>query len=244
MSFFIESYREEKITETHPLSEAIMQMKESKVTTNHIKICDLSRKDVNDLISDALHLPSLDTIPLTTLVYEKTKGNMFFVDQFMKSLSHEHMLHFRVEKNKWKWDLKKFDPDMISSNVVELVLGNILKLDEEMKNVLIVDSCVGSPFLLSMLTLITEDSDSVEQVVSQGIILPIDARKTWHRFAHDHIQEAIFALIPENDREARHYKIGKLLWEKCVKEGRDENIFVTHAISVVTNNRHYKFNAE
>jgi len=204
-----------------------MQMKEIKVTTNHIKICHLSSKDVNDLISDALHLPSLDTVPLTTLVFEKTKGNMFFVEQFLKSLSHERLLYFSVEENKWKWDLNKFDPDMISSNVVELVLRNVLKLDEAMKIVLIVASCVGNPFLLSTLTLITGDRNSVEQVVSQGIIVPIDARKTWHRFAHDHIQEAIFSLIPENDRETTHYKIGKLLWEKCTEKGTDDNIFVT-----------------
>jgi len=224
---FVGAYRDDQLTESHSLSKAILEIKDTEVTMNHIKINDLSSKDVNDLISDVLHLSKMDTISLTTLIYEKTKGNAFFVDQFLRSLHSKNLLYFSREEHKWKWDTGRFDSNMISSNVSELVLGNVLNLDEAMKNVLMVASCVGSPFLLSMLTLITGETDSVERVVSQGIILPIDARKTWHRFAHDHIQEAIFALIPENDREARHYKIGKLLWEKCVKEGRDENIFVT-----------------
>jgi len=172
-------------------------------------------------------LKAISLIALTTLVYEKTKGNPFFVNQFLRSIYDENLLYFSHGEQKWKWDLNKFDSIMISSNVVELVLGNILKLDEAMKNVLIAASCVGNPFLLSTLNLITGDRDSVKKVVSQGIILPIDARKTWHRFAHDHIKEAIFSLIPENDRETRHYKIGKFLWEKCIEKGKDNNIFVT-----------------
>jgi predicted ATPase len=44
--------------------------------------------------------------PLAKLVFEKTAGNAFFVNQFIAALAEEGMLVFDSDE-RWKWDVDR-----------------------------------------------------------------------------------------------------------------------------------------
>src|SRR5206468_2763788 len=46
-----------------------------------------------------------------------------------------------------------------------------------------------------------------------------------YRFVHDRIQEAAYALIPEDERPAAHLQIGRLLATRTAPEAIEDNVF-------------------
>jgi predicted ATPase len=46
-----------------------------------------------------------------------------------------------------------------------------------------------------------------------------------YKFVHDRIQQAAYALIPEEEKPALHLKIGRLLWQNISSEEQEEKIF-------------------
>jgi predicted ATPase len=55
----------------------------------------LNPKDLSTMISDALCIFPCISEPLSDIVYQKTKGNPFFVLAFMKSLVERGLLEYR-----------------------------------------------------------------------------------------------------------------------------------------------------
>jgi predicted ATPase len=58
--------------------------KGTKTTTITLK--SLGIEEVNNLVSDTLNLPPILVEPLSKVVFEKTKGNPFFVGSFLTAL--------------------------------------------------------------------------------------------------------------------------------------------------------------
>jgi len=221
----IGTYRSEEVNDSHPLIGTLQEMKK-KAIINEIEVLNLSKESVNDLISDALHTPQLDTFPLTALILEKTHGNPFFVIHALRSLSDEKLLYFSYENNKWNWDLNKFDTNSIAESVFELITEEILKLNRTAQDVLKMASCLESHFSISTLSLLTDDTHAIQQTMSKGMIVSNSKDSKLYRFAHDQIQLAAYLLIPKEERKSTHYRIGKLLWKKSFTKEKNDNLFI------------------
>jgi predicted ATPase len=64
------------------------------VPTTRLSLEGLNPKDLYTMISDALSIFPLISDPLSGIIYQKTKGNPFFVLSFMKSLVDRGLLEF------------------------------------------------------------------------------------------------------------------------------------------------------
>ena len=73
---------------------------------------------------------------LTDIIYNKTKGNAFYVRQFLKSIYDEGFLRFDFELMRWQWNADLILQMNVSGNVVELMTSFILKLPEDTLSVL------------------------------------------------------------------------------------------------------------
>ena len=62
---------------------------------------------------------------------------------------------------------------------------------------------------------------SLDHAFGEGLIVSANGQA---RFAHDKIQEAAYSLIPERDRPAFHYRIGRLLLGK-LRSDRGHDLF-------------------
>ena len=81
-----------------------------------------AQADINLLLSDSLHTPIDQCLPLAQLVHVKTGGNAFFTRQLLHALEGEGLLSFDRESACWRWETAELKQLTISDNIVDLLL--------------------------------------------------------------------------------------------------------------------------
>ncbi len=225
--FCIGAYRDNEVSASHPLITTLEDLKSRGASIETIEISNLPKEDVSHLIADALLQDPQDCLDLTELVYEKTQGNAFFITQFLKSLHEDQLLFFDYDAKRWNYDLKKIREKNITDNVVELIAGKAKKLPKEAQKVLMLASCIGNVFELDMLAIIDEKDiastqNDLQIALAEGLILPSGDK---YKFAHDRIQQAVYSLIEEDQKNFLHLKIGRLLLNNLEESKVDDHLF-------------------
>ena len=231
------AYRDNEVSPAHPFITTVDDLRKKGATISEINIGNLEESDVQQLISDATHLPLKHTSSLANLVYEKTHGNAFFVTQFLKNLAEESLLSFDHAKREWHWDDEQIRERNITDNVVELLADKITFLPNETQEILKIAACIGNQFDTETLTAChspetnadapSDDGkdpvlDALQAALAGGYITPMGNR---YRFIHDRIQQAVYSLIPEDETSAVHYRIGSLLLDKASEEQLENQLF-------------------
>ncbi len=229
--FVIGAYRANEVDPSHPFVLTLEELRKDEVELHTLELSNLNQNHLTDLIADTLKMPEAQIADLADLVFKKTQGNAFFVNQMLKSLYEENLLRFDYEQRHWAWDIRQINELNISDDVVELMAGKIQKLPDVTQNVLKLASCVGNRFSLPIITIVDDNSSPdaievtrkhLEPALAEGLLIPLEEE---YKFAHDRIQQAVSSLIPQEDKKQIHLRIGKLLIENIPPEKRDEHIF-------------------
>jgi predicted ATPase/serine phosphatase RsbU (regulator of sigma subunit)/tRNA A-37 threonylcarbamoyl transferase component Bud32 len=233
--FLIGAYRDNEVSPAHPLMMMLDSLRHQGATINSITLAPLALEHINQLIADTLHSNTKQSQPLANLVMSKTGGNPFFVNQFLKTLHSENLITFDFERHGWQWDISNIEAQGITDNVVELMIGNLKKLPESTQQILRLASCVGASFDLNTLTIICEKSPreifpDLVTAVHSGLILPKseldeDLLIQDYQFLHDRVQQAAYALIDDDRKQAYHLQIGQLLLNNTPPQQQEEKIF-------------------
>jgi class 3 adenylate cyclase/GAF domain-containing protein len=150
----------------------------------------------------------------------------------------------------WQWNLEQIKAQGITDNVVELMASKIQKLSASTQRVLQLAAAIGNQFDLETLAIVYEKSQretaaELQEAIAINLILPLsDAHKLIeldivgnssleinqpttieYKFAHDRIQQAAYSLIPPEDKQAVHWKIGQLLLQNTSQQLREQKIF-------------------
>ena len=221
------AYRDNEVSVSHPFVITVGEIKEDGATVHSIGIGNLSNENVNALIADAVGASLDQTAALTQLVYQKTSGNAFFVNQFLKSLYQENLLWFNYNDLRWEWDLVKATEKNITDNVVELMADKIRRLPEATQKPLKTGACIGNIFDVQTLSIIegldaTTITKNLGDALAEGLIAP--SGKSF-KFTHDRIQQAVYSLIDEKERNRAHLTIGRLLMHHIPEEQRESRLF-------------------
>ncbi|MEG4245811.1 AAA family ATPase [Microcoleus sp. MON2_D6] len=241
--FVIGAYRDNEVTATHPAMLTLSEMKKQGVVINHLSLSPLNLNQVNEFIADTLKTEWVPTQRLAELVWQKTQGNPFFIKEFFKSLYTEQLLTFDLNAGAWHWDLEQIITRNITDNVVEFMAEQIQTLSESAQKILRLAACIGNQFDLLTLSIINETSpkqtaDELWNAIQAGLILPVgddykflktnreaNDLKIIYKFAHDRIQQATYSLIPPDDKQAVHWKVGQLLLENTPPQVLQQKIF-------------------
>ncbi|MBV8641524.1 MAG: AAA family ATPase [Verrucomicrobia bacterium] len=221
------AYRDNEVSPSHPLLRTLEAIRKAGANMRNIMLGPLELGDVARLVADSVHCEQESARSLAELVHEKTGGNPFFVIQFLTALAEERLLVFDSAAAAWSWDLGRIRAKGYTDNVVDLMAGKLSRLSESAQEALGQVACLGN--VAEIVTLALVQGKSEEQIhaalweaVRAGLVLRLDSVYT---FLHDRVQEAAYALIPENERAAVHLRIGRLFMLRTAPGELAEKIF-------------------
>jgi predicted ATPase/serine phosphatase RsbU (regulator of sigma subunit)/tRNA A-37 threonylcarbamoyl transferase component Bud32 len=233
--FLIGSYRENEVSPTHPLLLLRETLRQEQVQITEVFLTPLTLAQIGQLIAETLRVPRDRVQSLAELTLQKTEGNPFFVNEFLKTLYTENLLSFDSTTLSWQWDIAQIDRVGITNNVVELMIGKLRKLPETTQRILCLAACMGAEFNLDALSRICDKPArevflDLKQALQIGLIASaseLDAQLLiqHYRFEHDRIQQATYSLTSELEKQQTHLRIGRLLWQSTPTEGLSEKVF-------------------
>ncbi|MDY7014115.1 MAG: serine/threonine-protein kinase PknK, partial [Cyanobacteriota bacterium] len=239
----IGAYRDNEVSPTHLLMLTLERLKETGATIERIVLAPLEVEHISHLIADTLQGDATVVQPLAALVNQKTRGNPFFVNQFLNALYSEHLITFSPPQSPlktgatqcglWQWNLVEIEAQQIADNVVQLMLVKLQKLPESARQVLRLAACIGAEFDLETLSIVCERSKNsifvdLKTTIQSGLILATSELDPElliqnYKFLHDRVQQAAYASIDEENKQSIHLQIGRLLLENTTAETRSRS---------------------
>ncbi|WP_414549316.1 ATP-binding protein [Anabaena sp. CCY 0017] len=173
----IGAYRDRELEKLHPLYLAVREIKNAEATIDNITLTPLTQGDLNRLIADTFRCPENNVIALTQMVFAKTKGNPFFIHQFLKALHKDGLIKFNFELGNWQYDISKIQALALTDDVVEFMSIQLRKLPMLTQEVIKLAACIGNEFDLNILAIIHEKlavdtASDLWPALLQGLILP------------------------------------------------------------------------
>jgi PAS domain S-box-containing protein len=223
----IGAYRDNEVSADHPLMRKFGAIKTAGGKIAAITLAPLAREHLGQLIADALRCEPTRAAPLAQLVHGKTGGNPFFAIQFIASLAEEGMLSFDHDAARWAWDINRIHAKGYTDNVVDLMVGKLTRLPAETQRASQLLACLGNIAGIATLPIVLGTSEEQVHVALWPSVRQelVERQPGAYRFVHDRIQEAAYSLIPEQQRDAAHLRIGRLLARHIPPEKREEAIF-------------------
>ncbi len=248
---FIGAYRDNEVTGAHPLMLSLAEMQQSGATVTTLTLAPLPLGSVNQLVADTLSCSLTLALPLTTLIVEKTGGNPFFTTQFLKALYDDRLLTFNSNENYWECEIVQVRALTLTDDVVTFMATQLQKLPTLTQAVLKLAACMGNQFDLSTLAIVAQQPEAeiaanLWKALQEGLVIPqstvykffsnsleiddlwpnsVDNFSVTYRFLHDRVQQAAYSLIPDDQKQATHLKIGHLLRQESSEIQRQERIF-------------------
>jgi len=233
----IGAYRDQEIGDKNGFGYVDSVFRQSVTEITKIELSCLDIKAVTELLADTLRCSYDEAISLAKVVYQKTDGNPFFLNQFVAFLHHDRLIEYDHDTNCWKWNLRLIAELGITEDVLQLTAKRLLNLPPLTQEALQAAACLGSRFQLSEIGLIIEEPetkllDALTAAEGAGLIIRNidvdDSRlapdgelspRVSFRFLHDRVQQAAYALISPEKREGVRLRIGQALLRYFQSQG-------------------------
>jgi len=163
------AYRDTDVDEKHPLSPVLAELNRERLL-KPISLKRMSPDDVSEMIRQILEQEEVPK-EFCGLVYEKTRGNPFFVEEVIRSLKEEDII-FR-EENQWK--IREVSKIEFPATVKSVIRTRITRLDDENQNILTMASFVGNDFTFEAVRGVTGIEESkllelMERLLKTGLV--------------------------------------------------------------------------
>jgi PAS domain S-box-containing protein len=223
----IGAYRDNEVSISHPLMRILESIRKSGREIQEIVLTPLTSNDVGHFVADCLHAEFDHVQPLAELVFEKTRGNPFFVIQFVTALEEQRLLTFDPKFTDWDWDLSRIKAKGFTDNVADLIAVKLDRLPARTQKAMKSFACLGNATDIATLALIYGESEedlhlALEEAVRGGLIFRSD---TSYAFVHDRVHEATYDLIDDEERPLVHLNVGRMLASQMVRAEIDDKIF-------------------
>ncbi len=213
-------YRHREASE-HPLLPELLARVQAVRSVPEVVVRPLEHHAVAELIGAVL--PGLDVLePLAGTLMTKTGGNPFFLRQVLVQLHHRDLI--RLEDGQWAVDLAAVQQLDLADDVAVLLADRLEALPAATQQALALGACVGARFDVSTLADVLEREvrdvrADLSPAIDEGFLVAVRSEDgmvgTELRFGHDRIHDAAHGLLPAEERDALHVRIGRLLLSRC-----------------------------
>ncbi len=231
----IGAYRDNEVDVSHPLSRTIRELNSAGVELHKMNLGPLNPADIERLTADALQSRQEQTKDLASLVFEKTGGNPFFVNQFLKTLRRENLIRFDYDQWKWTYDIGEMERSEMTDNVIDLMTRKISSLPPGPQRAMKLASCIGNRFSVVLLAVISGESEEsvlrdLVEASAEGLLVELtgeSGEKTAgnYRFLHDRVQQAAQEMLSPDKRSMVHLTVGRLLASTYPDDKFEEELF-------------------
>jgi len=239
------SYRDNEVSSDHPLSVTLNEAREYNKQVRQVRLKGLAAPDIARLLGDTFNQSPAELDNLAEIVLNKTEGNPFFINEFLKAVYAHDLIRWNASNNRWEWQEQPIKEMSVTENVVHFLTQKIRRFPSDALKMLQYASCIGQKF--SVLDLAGIMKITVESVIStlylaikDGYIIPSAANKTIvnedqtealpfleANFAHDRFLQAVHSMLSEEDRKRIHYSIGTWMLHQA-REDSDTFELVNH----------------
>ncbi len=207
----IGAYRDNEVSAHHPLMTTIEELQKRETalikSVRQLSLKPLQQSSINQIVADTLHSELERTQPLAGLIFLKTGGNPFFVNELLALLYQEKCIGFNHAAGCWDWELERVKKIGVSQNVVELLINRLKQLPADTQQSLQLASCIGNNFDLKTLSVIEEKpprltAKTLWESVKQEIIVPLNEQ---YRLVHLEMQPHLYDKTAESEDLPQDY---------------------------------------
>jgi len=219
--FFVGSYRSNEVCHGHLVYYFMENLDRHGVLSSKLSLFGINYNDLNTMISDATGLFPRLCSNLSDIVFQKTKGNPFFVLEFLRTLADRNLLEYSVRKRRWVWDEEAIKSMEVTDNVLFLLTNKMSQLPENVQSTLKVVSCFGFGVhdsaidLLSSTTQYSNIRKHLDELVWESFMVTVASKNSEGRmwkFVHDKVREAAYSLVADKDGDEYHEDLGQALY--------------------------------
>ncbi|WP_394839485.1 AAA family ATPase [Pendulispora rubella] len=236
----IGAYRNNEVGPAHPLKGFIDGRRAAQLVLEDIALGPLEPADMGALCADVFHRSKDDVEPLVELLRQKTDGNPFFVNQFLRALHADGVLTFDASARHFTWTAEAILERNVTENVADLLARRLCSLSPECLRTVHLAACIGNQFDIKTLAWICDASEEAAYAkllpaLHDGFVLPTSGLETTtgdttpvlvhrqFRFLHDRVQQAAYDAEDVEARKQSHLRIGRRLLEHA--GAGEEHIF-------------------
>lgn len=217
------AYRDTYVDERNPLSAVLTELNRERLLRS-VPLKRLSFDDTTEMIKRILEQEAVPK-EFCELVYERTRGNPFFVEEVIKSLKEEGIIHREGDK----WKIEKVSEIEFPKTVKSVIKKRISRLDDECQHVLTLASFIGKDFSFEALLGVTgleEDKllELMEKMLKTGLVKERVIRgKEVYSFADVIVRDVVHEEISRLRHKKLHNMVGQAL-ERVYAESIDEHL--------------------
>jgi predicted ATPase/class 3 adenylate cyclase len=197
------AHRPEEVQPDSALYRSLMKLNRQRLLET-IQVRSLGKEETIELIKQTFGEQTI-TSEFADLIYERTGGNPFFVEEVLRSLVEDGTI-FRTET---KWDRKPIQEIILPESVKSVLKSRLTRLEPETLNVLTMASVVGSEFDFDALREASQLEEEpllqrLEKAFSAGLVQQVPRQRSIFKFTDKRIRELLLNdLIPI--RRARYH---------------------------------------
>lgn len=231
------AFRDNEVAPGQPLKLLLEDLKRSP-RVDWIQLGELDLATVVAITADSLWAEADRARPLGEAVFQITGGSPFLVGEFLRSLHADGKIAFDRSRRMWTWSLDDIRRAPTSLDAIAFMGERLELLPDPTQEALTKAAFLGISFGLGDLARALGQTSEVaarqlDPALEAGLVVegagpaalqgaPEDPGRTY-RFAHDHVQQAAFARMPEDLRPIEHLRIGRLKLTGLSARERAEN---------------------
>ncbi len=209
----VAAYRDQEAEHLVGPGGVLTVLRGSELGVTEIEVGALSVSDVAQMIARSMNDEEANVAPLARVVYEKTAGNPFFVNQLLRTLVDDNVILYAAEGRSWTWDGAEVARYDHADNVIDLMVRRLERLPDDGRDILRHLACIGPRCDEALLSLVTGfPADQIRRkaqpLVEAGLLL---RDGTGYIFSHDRILEAAYALTAPGERPPAHARIARIM---------------------------------